>query len=69
EKNRLYDAAAEDMFAKTSHKLAPWDVIAAEQKRFARIAVLQRLNKRIEEGMRRHGLEVPEVSSLDIVDD
>ena len=69
EKNRLYDAAAEDMFAKTSHKLAPWDVIAAEQKRFARISVLQTLNKRIEEGMRRSGWEVTVRSDLDIFDD
>ena len=38
EKNRDYEAAAEEMFERTSHALAPWDVIAAEQKRYARIA-------------------------------
>ena len=59
EKNRPYDAAAEDMFARTDHELAPWDLIAAEQKRFARVAVLERLNERIEAGMRRWGVEVP----------
>ena len=59
EKNRRYDAAAEDMFARTDHDLAPWDLIAAEQKRFARVAVLERLNERIEAGMRRWGAEVP----------
>lgn len=69
DKNRLYDAAAEDMFAKTSHGLAPWDVIAAEQKRFGRVAVLATLNHRIEEGMRRCGLEVPELSDLDVIDE
>lgn len=34
EKNRLYDEAAE-MFLRTDHKLAPWDVIGGEQKRYA----------------------------------
>jgi polyphosphate kinase 2 (PPK2 family) len=59
-KNRLYDAAAEDLFARTDHELAPWDVIAAEQKRFARVAVVERLTERIEAGMRRFGAEVPD---------
>jgi AMP-polyphosphate phosphotransferase len=59
-KNRDYDAAAEDVFARTNHELAPWDVIAAEQKRFARVAVVERLNERIEAGMRRFGSEVPD---------
>ncbi|MEI6401292.1 MAG: UDP-galactose-lipid carrier transferase [Actinomycetota bacterium] len=69
EKNLLYVAAAEDMFDKTSRPVAPWDVIAAEQKRFARIAVLETLNQRIEEGMARHGLEIPAISDLDVLDD
>ena len=59
-KNRAYDDAAEDVFARTDHQLAPWDVIAAEQKRFARVAVVERLNERIEAGMRRLGAEVPD---------
>lgn len=69
EKNRVYDAAAEEMFARTSHDLAPWDVIGAEQKRYARIAVLETLNRRIEEGMRRWGMDVPALSDLDVFDD
>lgn len=69
DKNRLYDAAAEDMFAKTSHKLSPWEVIPAEQKRYGRIAVLETLNRRIEEGMRRYGMEVPAYTDLDDRDD
>jgi len=59
EKNRQYEAAAEEMFSRTDHKLAPWDVIGAEQKRYARIAVLETTIKRVEEGMRRWGMEVP----------
>ena len=41
-RNREYDRAAEEMFARTDHELAPWDVVSAEQKRYARIAVLER---------------------------
>ena len=62
DKNRDYDAAAEDVFAHSDHELAPWDAIAAEQKRFGRVAVLERLNERIEAGMRRWGFPVPEHS-------
>lgn len=68
-RNRLYDRAAEEMFRRTDHPLAPWDVIAAEQKRFARIAVLETVNRRIEEGMARFGMEVPALSDLDDIDD
>ena len=59
-RNRDYDRAAEELFARTDHELAPWDVVAAEQKRYARIAVLERLNERIEEGMRRFDMAIPD---------
>jgi polyphosphate kinase 2 (PPK2 family) len=59
-KNHLYREAAEDMFGRTDHELAPWDLVAAEQKRFGRVAVLERLNRRIEDGMLRWGVEVPD---------
>jgi polyphosphate kinase 2 (PPK2 family) len=68
-RNRQYDRVAEEMFRRTSHPLAPWEVIAAEQKRFARIAVLETLNRRIAEGMVRFGMEVPVLSELDDIDD
>jgi polyphosphate kinase 2 (PPK2 family) len=66
-KNRHYDEAAEEMFIRTEHPLAPWDVIAAEQKRFARIAVIETLIVRIEEGIRRWGMRVPHIDELDIL--
>jgi polyphosphate kinase 2 (PPK2 family) len=46
-----YREAAEDMFEHTDHALAPWNLIAGDQKKWARIAVLETLNKRIEEGL------------------
>ncbi len=63
EKNRDYEHAAEEMFARTDHKLAPWDVIAGEQKRFARVAALETLIRRVEEGMIRWGFEIPSVDA------
>ena len=69
ERNGDYAAAAEEMFAQTNHDLGPWDVIAAEQKRFGRIAVLEALNNRIEEGLRRAGQTVPHIDDLlDVTD-
>lgn len=59
EKNRAYEEAAEEMFDRTDHRLAPWNVIAAEQKRFARVAALETIIARIEEGMVRWGMELP----------
>jgi AMP-polyphosphate phosphotransferase len=59
EKNRSYEKAAEEMFEKTHHRLAPWDIIAGEQKRYARVAALETVIKRVEEGMARWGIPVP----------
>jgi AMP-polyphosphate phosphotransferase len=65
ERNKDYAQAAEEMFTRTNHALAPWEIIGAEQKRWARIVVLDRVNQRIEEGMQRAGLDVPSLSDLD----
>jgi polyphosphate kinase 2 (PPK2 family) len=50
-----YNEAAEDMFSKTDHDLAPWDLISGEQKKWARVAILEALNARVEEGLERWG--------------
>jgi AMP-polyphosphate phosphotransferase len=60
-RNGEYRQAAEDLFARTDHVLAPWDILPGEQKRLARVLVVERTNARIEEGMRRWGRKVPEV--------
>jgi polyphosphate kinase 2 (PPK2 family) len=64
-RNRDYAAAAEDMFRRTDHELAPWDLVAANQKRYARVQVLETLNERIEQGMRRWGTPVPSRRDLE----
>jgi polyphosphate kinase 2 (PPK2 family) len=59
EKRPAYQEAVEDMVARTDQPHAPWDLIAAESKRFARVEVIRTVIARIEEGMRRAGREPP----------
>lgn len=46
-----YQQASDDMFAYTSTKAAPWRVIAANKKWYARIEVLKTLVKALERGV------------------
>ncbi len=48
----LYNDAVEDMFANTDHELAPWHVVSGEQKRHARVAIIETLIDRIEHGVK-----------------
>ena len=41
--------------------------ITAEQKRYARIAVIETLNARVEEGIRRWGMRVPHIDELNVL--
>ena len=60
EKWDQYKQAVEDMVARTSiEPHAPWHLIPAESKRYARVAVIDTVNREIEEGMRRHGMKPP----------
>ncbi|MEO7397252.1 MAG: UDP-galactose-lipid carrier transferase [Ilumatobacteraceae bacterium] len=65
ERNRDYEQAAEDMFERTDHELAPWDIVAAEQKKLARVTSLEALIHRIEEAMPRFGVNVPALDELE----
>jgi AMP-polyphosphate phosphotransferase len=47
------------MFAHTDHPDAPWQLVEADQKRFARVKIIETLNAEIERGMKRHGFPVP----------
>jgi polyphosphate kinase 2 (PPK2 family) len=60
EKRGEYKQAVEDMVARTSvEPHATWHLIAAESKRYARVAVIETVIEEIEAGMRRHGMEPP----------
>ena len=65
DKTDQYQIAAEDMFERTDHDLAPWDVISGEQKRLGRVLVLETAITRVEEGMIRWGMPVPAADELD----
>ena len=53
DKSDLYAEAADDMFERTDHDLAPWDLVSGEHKKWARVTILETLNQRVEEGLDR----------------
>jgi AMP-polyphosphate phosphotransferase len=55
-----YEAAVEEMVARTSTDEAPWSLVSAESKRHARVAVLRTVIERVEAGMRAAGQEPPD---------
>jgi polyphosphate kinase 2 (PPK2 family) len=58
-KRPLYLRAVEDMLERTDHEHAPWCLVEAESKRFARVKVIETVTARIERGMRERGFPVP----------
>ena len=65
EKRDEYAEAVEDMVARTDQPYAPWSLIEAESKRYARVRVIETVIERVEEGMRSYGIEPPEPLELD----
>jgi AMP-polyphosphate phosphotransferase len=58
-----YLAAIEEMLEHTDTEWAPWNLIEADSKRWARVKVIESVNATIEDGMRSRGLKPP-VASL-----
>jgi polyphosphate kinase 2 (PPK2 family) len=58
-KRRQYKRAVEEMLDRTDRRRARWHLVAAESKRYARVAVVRTVNAEIEAGMRRCGQEPP----------
>ena len=56
-KRAEYAAAVEDMVERTDHRLAPWHLIEADSKRYARVRVLDTVIKSIEKGMADRGID------------
>jgi polyphosphate kinase 2 (PPK2 family) len=50
-----YEQAAEEMLEATDHEAAPWRVVAAESKHYARVRVLELVNSSIESALRAQG--------------
>jgi polyphosphate kinase 2 (PPK2 family) len=59
EKRPRYEAAVEEMLERTGRPYAPWRVVAAESKRFARVEIIRLVRQEIESGMERAGQEPP----------
>jgi len=59
EKRPEYVDAVEDMLARTDEPPAPWSLIPAESKRYARVRIIETVIERIEQGMRDHGIDPP----------
>ncbi|MGN6188543.1 MAG: polyphosphate kinase 2 family protein [Conexibacter sp.] len=52
-----YEEAIEAMLAHTDQSAAPWTLIAAESKGYARVSVIETVIHAVEAGMRAHGIE------------
>ena len=59
DKHDAYTEAVEDMIARTDEPNAPWVLVEADSKRYARVKVVNTVTERIEEGMREWGMEPP----------
>jgi polyphosphate kinase 2 (PPK2 family) len=59
EKRPLYAEALEDMFERTDHAQAPWQLIEGDSKRYARVKVIETVIAEAERGMHERGFPVP----------
>jgi len=59
EKRREYEAAVEEMLDRTDHAAAPWVLVEAEDKRWARVKVTESVVRAIEAGMAARNILVP----------
>jgi polyphosphate kinase 2 (PPK2 family) len=65
DKRAKYASAIEEMLDRTDSRLAKWNVISAENKHYARVAVLERVIKDTEEGLRQVGIPPPAATGKD----
>ena len=54
-----YEEAVNEMIERTDTSYAPWTVVEAEDKRYARVKGLQTVTDRIARGLLAHGIDVP----------
>jgi polyphosphate kinase 2 (PPK2 family) len=59
DKRQEYEAAVEEMLDRTHTSYAPWMLVEADSKRWARVKVVESVIAAIEDGLRTRGLEVP----------
>ena len=59
EKRPAYEAAVEEMLARTDSPQAPWCLVEGDSKRWARVKVVETVAAAIEDGLRERGLPIP----------
>lgn len=59
-KRKAYKVAIEEMFERTSTPWAPWHVIPAESKSYARVEVMRLTMDALERGLRDAGVPIPD---------
>jgi AMP-polyphosphate phosphotransferase len=59
EKRADYEAAVEEMIARTSHDLGRWTLVEGDSKRYARVKVVESVIEQIADGMRERGFPPP----------
>ncbi|HET9059246.1 MAG TPA: UDP-galactose-lipid carrier transferase [Acidimicrobiales bacterium] len=65
EKRSSYTSAIDDMLERTHQKGAPWHLVSAESKHYARVVVLDTVIDRLEAGLTAAGIAVPASKGLD----
>ena len=58
-KRGAYEAAVEEMIERTDHAAGPWTLIEADNKRWARVKVVESVVASIEKGLTDRGIPVP----------
>jgi polyphosphate kinase 2 (PPK2 family) len=58
-RRKAYKAAVEEMLERTDTDWAPWHLVEADSKRWARVRVVETVDASIEAGMRAHGFDPP----------
>ncbi|WP_448627387.1 polyphosphate kinase 2 family protein [Geodermatophilus sp. URMC 64] len=56
-KREEYEAAVEEMLERTDTPVAPWHVVAAEDKRWARVAVVRTVCDAVESALKARGID------------
>jgi len=59
ERRPQYLEAVEDMLARTEHAHAPWQLVEGDDKRYARVKVVETVIAEVERGMRERRFPVP----------
>lgn len=67
DKRADYVPAVEEMLRRTDHDFAPWHVIPAESKHYARVKVVERVIQELEKGLVKYGLTVPPASEAELL--